>query len=231
VSKECLSTDQLAAAESWSANDARRRHLDSCTRCQSLLLSLDAFMDPPDVPEGTDLEDMRARLTTDFRNGIWQAAPAETEPVSKRHTFSLFRPIWRPALGLAAILALAFGLPRVLNTPSHQQGYILRSDTEPDPHTIITLPPIYTETDGVRTVDLRWRLARDVESYRVLLYDSDFQEIARQETGSDTVLVLTPDTVPISPEFWDQLFWRVYGQQAGDEVARSSMNCLDLPDR
>lgn len=231
MSKECLPIAELAAAGSWSRDDPRRRHLDSCTRCQSLLLSLEAFLHPLDVPDGTDLDDMRARLSTDFRGGFVKTGREQPESSGDHGIFSLFQPIRRPALALAAVLVLALGLPRIIGSLGHHLQIVLRSDTEPDSTTIVALPPVSGEADSTGALLLSWHPTPNVDSYRVVLYDGQFQEVDRFATGGDTVLVLLPHSLPTTVGPWDEVFWRVYGFRAGDEVTRSRMQTLEAPDK
>ena len=54
MSDRCITPEELAEL---SADDPRRGHVDGCPRCQAVMKSFVAFMDPADIPGAADLAD------------------------------------------------------------------------------------------------------------------------------------------------------------------------------
>ncbi|MCK4413750.1 MAG: hypothetical protein KAY32_09415 [Candidatus Eisenbacteria sp.] len=240
--KGCLSIEELAAAASWAPGDPRRRHLDGCTRCQSLLLCLDGFLSPADTPPGSDPVAARDCLVTDFRDekpiGIptRRHMPGTPQRDGKRgHArgllLSLLRPAWRPILALAVLLVVVIELPRMLERPAERARIVLRDGgDQPDARTIRTRPPFSGDEAGSSTVILSWHPVAGIESYRVAFFNTDFQEIAWRQAGADTVMTLLHFDLPVPFEQWGHLFWQVTGWRGQDPVAQSNMTTLDLPE-
>jgi hypothetical protein len=235
VRRDCLSIEELAAGASWPADDPRRGHLESCTRCRSLLLSLEEFLSPTDMPPGADPEAARRKLVTDFRDtapakGAAVDAPT-AEPRERAGGFiaSLFRPAWKPALALAVLLVVAIELPRRFERSVETDRIILRDGgAPPDARAIRTRLPRSGAEAGASLVQLSWHGMADSLSYRVTFFDAEFQEIAQREAGMDTVMTLRPGDLPVPWERWGLLFWQVTGWRGGDPIARSLMASLDF---
>lgn len=238
MTNPCLSLSDLLERDLWPADDPRRVHLEQCPRCQGLLLSYEAFVQPPDIPEGADLDDARARLTTDFRGlKTGRPAPVRTsgpQPAETRaglfDTFMgfLVRPAFRFGLGAAVVVLLLIGLPQVIRSPRYDpDSRVLRnSEQTADLRGITTTIP-QRQADRVL---LRWQTTDEVDAYQVLFFDSGLTEIARFDAGLDTQLVLALDGLPVPSAEWDTLFWRVSGRRGADEVVHSQMMSLELLD-
>jgi len=74
-------------------------------------------------------------------------------------------------------------------------------------------------------VALRWQKSPDADRYRVQLFDTHLEEIARFGAGSDTTLILLPDQLPACSGL---LLWRVQALREGSQVAHSHPTALEL---
>ncbi len=232
----CIPISELAEQDSWPPDDSRHSHLESCPRCQSLLLSYTTFTAPPDIPVGADVDDARARLSTSFCDKKTEnSAPAlesKQQPTTTRASLFdtifdfLLRPPVRFAMGGAVIILLVIGLPRLFDEPRFDPDTRILRDSEPPAgsRSITTAPPVRA-SDGVL---LTWRPAAEVDSYQVLFFDSGFTEIASFNAGLDTMLTLTLDGLSVPNDEWSTVFWRVSGRRGADEVVHSQMMSLDL---
>lgn len=240
MSDKCFDVDQLEMLLQLPIDDPRRLHLEECPRCRSLLVSYQAFLDPPDEPEGAYLQDAHLRLRTALRREILGEAPGEeTEETSAeewerpekergpglivRFLQRLWEPPLRPALAAAAVLVVAFGLYRTLDFGSPPGGpTVLRGGSEGRVDAGVREASRILENGRVQ---LTWGAGMAVDSYLVRFYDAELSELLLLNAGRDTALVLDPAVHPVLVQALDKgpVYWRVTAVQGGDEVSHTKL--------
>jgi hypothetical protein len=204
--------------------DPRRAHLEDCPRCSARVTAFQSFLTMRPLPEGIDLDEARRRLSQALRQEVAGRERASRSRPSFPSGFFLW-PRWKPALGLAAALALGVILVRTTLDRRPDQEIVLRGDSGAGP-AVVLLQPVPAE-DGALL--LRWRKAQDAEGYRVLIYGPDLAEIARIEAGGDTALVLTAARLSQLARPGSAVFWRVATLGRGDQLSLSAPSILRLP--
>lgn len=207
MAKPCPTLEELAAWVDLPANDTRRSHLQHCPRCQAVVASYGAFMDPENLPAGADLQDARQRLSASLDREIGVGGVGDVvRPAAAR-----WRPFSRSSVAaVAAVMVVALGLSlmrgRIEGPP---QRDVLRGG--PDPAAAFSGDIMATDTAGYR---LSWPAAADpTATYRIVVYGADLTEVARLEAGGTTSIELTPPAAAA--------FCQVVVLLHGDEVTRS----------
>ena len=194
-----------------SADDPRRIHVDGCPRCQAVMKSFVAFMDPADVPGAADLADAHARLSDALDREIGTGAKV-VRPGSGFWTPFRVRMI----AAVAAVLVVAVGLSVFRAGPDGLAPGepVLRGVGAPAvPFRVETIP---LESDGFQ---LRWPGVAEATGYRVVVYGEDLLEITGFDVGLETTFKFEP---PIGAAFC-----RVIALRDGDELERSDPAYFD----
>jgi hypothetical protein len=76
---------------------------------------------------------------------------------------------------------------------------------------------------------LGWQPVEGADSYRVLLFDANLEELVRLDAGPATTLTLQTDSVEGLPVAGTLVLWQVVALRRGDELARSRPAGLRLP--
>jgi len=221
LSRQCFEIEDLGGVIASIHGGRRPEHLDACPRCRALLASYRAFIDPPDVPEGSDVRAARNMQVPGLPK--YQESPSkesdlrDTAPRKPRLRFGLpwLRPIW--AVGAVALLVLVFrqvGIETHKNEPSH----VLRGDSQGTATVVEMLSPVRS-TDG--GLVLTWRPVPEADAYAVVFYATDLKETGRKRASGEARLVLPPDETPSSAS-QGPVYWRVIALKAGSEIARSA---------
>jgi hypothetical protein len=221
-------------------DDPRRRHVDACPRCRSLVLAHGSFLDPPeDVEAGQAAEQVSARLDA-FRADLIGGAshPAGTRTRISRPSVGaragrarprawwqrIFSPALRPAWALAAVAvisAIAFVGVRQGRQPGETlvRGAVDRAMGLGAPQML--------EGGAVR---LSWRPAAEpVDGYELVLLSAQLETIARFEAGRDTTLTLPAAALPEAFRSGELLLYRVDARVGRDVVAQSETGSLQKP--
>jgi len=179
-----------------------------------------------EVVAGADPDDAHARLTAFVASEI--GAPGESAADAKdpgrkgllsRLTEGLFM---RPAWVAAALVILAAGV--LWWAPWTPDEIVLRGRTTSDVSQPLTLStPRALSGGGIR---LEWTPMPVAESYQVVLYDKEFNEVARFEPTNETTLDIDRSMLPADAP--GVLIWRVVALQRGDEIGASDPAPLEL---
>ena len=200
------------------------------------------FLEPGPLPEGADLPDAEARLLSALEKeiGVTIAPGARPGPAVARTTPAtgpgrgslldrLFggTPLLRPALALAAVAVVAFGVWSQVR-PAREDGGRLRGPAaSPSPGTWLALPHSASLGDG--RVRLAWSPAAHATGYAVVFLGEDLTELARVGDLRTVELVLERDDLPAGLHSGQVVLWRVTAVAGGDEIARSATSPLTLP--
>ena len=221
----CFDVEQIASVLELPADDARRRHLESCPRCRNLARLYVAFMKARPV-DGARPEEAREHLAQVILQAAGRAdAPESTrqtspsrKTVSRRDAGARWWPLWRlrPA-GLLAAAAVITLVAVVLWQDHPTAPPVLRDDRAPRPGTLSLRPAETVEGGGVR---LTWTRDRGAERYEVRVYDAELDEVYRHPAVPDTTLVLRLSDIP-APSGSPGFVWRVHAFHGDDVVAVS----------
>jgi hypothetical protein len=213
MNDRCLNPEELA---DFPAEDPRWSHVDDCPRCQAVMKSFAAFMDPADVPEGADLADAHARLSAALDREIGSGSsvdpgkPKGPEAQVIRPATSFWNPFRVRALAAAAaVVIVAVGLSVTRYGPeTPPREPVLRAAGD-------VAAPFRCEITGLENGGylLSWPEVEEATSYRVVVYRADLEELMDYDVGDTTSLELE------LPE--DGAFCRVIALRDGDEVKRS----------
>ncbi len=202
MSDRCLTPKELAEL---SPDDPRRAHVDGCPRCQSIMKSFAAFMDPANVPEEADLTDARARLSGALEREIGSGAGAARPGAGFWNPFRV-----RMIAAVAAVMVVAVGLSLFRAGPDGMAPGepVLRGVGAPA--AAFRVDTIHMENGGYQ---LRWLGVAEATGYRVVVYGEDLEEIMGLDVGLETTFKFEqPDGAA---------FFRVIALRDGDELAKS----------
>ena len=221
-------------------HDPRRRHVDGCPRCRSLVLAHGSFLDPPeDVEAGQAAEQVSARLDAfrvDLIGGASHPAGTRTrisqpsvgarpERVRPQAWWQgIFSPALRPAWALVAVAVIS-AISFVGVRQGRQPGEtVVRGTVD---RAMGLGAPEMLESGAVR---LSWRPAAEpVDGYELVLLSPQLETIARFEGGRDTSITLPAAALPEPFRSGAVLFYRVDARVGGDVVAQSETGSLQKP--
>ena len=219
MNDRCLNLEELA---DFPAEDPRWSHVDDCPRCQAVMKSFAAFMDPADVPEGADLADAHTRLSAALNREIGSGGSMDSEDSGSSNA-QVIRPatsFWSPfrvraLAAAAAVVIVAVGLSVTRYGPeTPPQDPVLRGAGD-------VVVPFRCEITVLEKGGylLSWPEVEEATSYRVVVYRADLEELMNHDVGGATSLELK------LPK--DGAFCRVIALRDGDEVARSGPAYFD----
>jgi len=225
MSNDCIEFELIPGILELPSDDLRRVHVEMCPRCSAFLASYQSFVNEEAVA-GADPDDAHARLTAFVASEI--GAPQETAAGAKgptrkgflsRVTEGLFM---RPAWVAAALVVVAAGV--LWWAPWTTDETVLRGSKPADvSQPLVLSEPQKLSAGGVR---LEWTSMSGADSYQVVLYDKDFNEIARLEPTNRTTLDIDRSMLPSDSP--GSLVWRVVALQRGDEIGASDPAFLEL---
>lgn len=205
MNNQCPNPEELT---DFPIEDPRQAHVDDCPRCQAVLMSFDAFMDPSDVPEGADLADAQAGLSEALAVEIGGSAP-DGEVVRPASTFwNPFRLRGIAAAAAVVIVAVGLSMVRISSESPSSQGPVLRGAGD-------MVAPFRCEVTGLEKGGylLSWQGVEEATSYRVVVYRADLDELMNYDVGGATSHEL---------ELLEGgAFCRVIALKDGDEILRS----------
>jgi hypothetical protein len=228
LSNDCIDAEHIPKVLELPVGDSKRRHVETCPRCSAFLASYKAFM-KEEIVAGADPNDAHARITAFLESEI--GAPRETmekaarakDPDRNGIFSSLTRVFYlRPAWVAALLVIVAAGV--LWWRPWTSDRIVLRG---PTPDGVVQPPtlssPQLLSGGGIR---LEWTPMAGADSYQVLLYDIDFDAIARLEPTTETTFVINRAMLPGDTP--STLIWRVVAIQRGDEIGASDPASFEL---
>lgn len=215
----CLKPDEIAIAQLAPADDPRRRHLESCSRCGALAASLDLFRREKDLPDGADLEDADRRLADFLEREIVREPQKKSVPgmsLERKHRRRSSMPmVW----AAAAVLAVAVGLPLFFSGDTEPPGDILLRDGSGfGPAGWSIHEPVVLADGGMR---LAWDAVEGATGYDIQLLDGRQQEAGTLDAGSATELLVTDDVSGLLAGRSRPWYFRVVARDADGELMRS----------
>lgn len=208
MSDRCLNPEELA---DLAADDPRRAHVDACPRCQALLQSYAAFMDPVNVPRGANLEEADSRLAAALDREIGVGGEVVRPAASFWTPFRV-----RTLAAAAAVVIVAVGLS------VFQPGSEVASPDEPvlrgigAPAAPFRCQMAMLDEGGFR---VSWPGIAEATGYRLVVFGEDLTELAEFDVGMETKFELQ------LPE--GAAFCRVIALRDGDELGRSDPAYFD----
>lgn len=205
MSDLCLNPVELAGL---AFEDPRRAHVEGCPRCQAILKSLAAFMDPVEIPAEANLAEADTLLAAALEREMEVVRPAPT-------FWTPFRV--RVLSAVAAVLVVAVGLSLFGGGPDVVPNGepVLRGVDDSAGRFLCH----FDNPTGPGDPQLSWTTFDGATEYKVVAYDLQLKELAVFEAGSETSLVLDP---PLNTSFF-----RVIALKDGDELARSEPAYFD----
>lgn len=127
------------------------------------------------------------------------------------------RPVWKPALGVAIVLIAVLLGGRSLQDRGEMRAPVLR-DGNAASH--LATPSAILLADG--SLRLRWARMDQAESYLILLYGADLQELRAIEGGNETESTLAPGQLQGTPGQAPAVFVRIAALRQRDRIALSA---------
>lgn len=222
VKEHCHSWETLAAVDELAADDPRRSHLARCPRCRARLSAYRAFMAgdwPADLGRPTvELAAARAQLDATLARQIYAADDRPAGRSDRPRNVGRFAVrAWRPALALAAVLVLVFGLQAndsALELAPADPGTepLLRSSSARSPS---DQAPQIVPAPEADTWLVTWQTPPEASGGTVVLYDAELTEVARFAVGDAETFRLRKTAVT-APE--RVAFLRIVFDASGDEI-------------
>ncbi len=243
----CVRVEELGDLLELPADDPRRRHVEGCPRCRTLLASYARFLTPGTPPAGARLEQAEVRLTQVLRGALHgssaapagppaspdraparaQGRPGFWEQLRELANAPALRPAWA-AVAILVVASVAFSLLDIRG-PGRREP-VLRGGAPPARTQAVAKPgllPVAPASGGA--LRLGWTRVPGAEDYEVRLYSADLAQLAALGPTADTTLVLRPQALPARPRPGETVLWRVYARRGGDEIAYSPVGMLRVP--
>lgn len=224
MTDRCFGPEDLDDLLALADDDPRRRHLDGCPACRSLLASYRKYLDPGDLPSDARKDEAELALLSFIDERILGEEPAVDS--GEHASFSLRRlldSLRGPALAPALILIVALAVVTILWStrdamrPERRSGIV--RDLPMEENASGALNPVAELREG--TVELAWQAVEDADGYRIQILSVDLSTVREIDAGDALVASLEPagDGEP--------RFWRVIALKHGSEIARSTL--ISLP--
>lgn len=228
LTNDCFEVEDLQGVIAAIRDGRAPMHLESCPRCRALVDSCREFLDPSDIPEGSNLTEASKRLALPALMGWEDRRSAKdagtskgvgTATATRRARFPFDLRVLRPVLVGAAIILLVWVAREVgqdgdRSTPSR----VLRGDGTAAKARVELQSPIVAADGGIL---LRWRPVRDAERYEVIFYREDLSVVRESSAGELTSLSLSPDEISTLNSN-GAILWRIVAKKGNLEIARSA---------
>ena len=234
MNRECYGIEELGELLAADAEDPRREHVRTCTRCRNLMESLREFQSPARKLPRTEVDRAEERMA----RALERAMSGETAPAGGgrartgqaarltgiRMWFDWWRHPWaRVAAGAAVGVLIAVFAGQLLEGPERPAPGVVRGGRE---HALAAQPPSALSQGGLH---FAWRAQEGIEAYEVIFYDLHLVELARVDAGSAASLEMSAtDLARVAPS-GEQVLWQVVGLRSGAEHARSQPDALVIP--
>jgi hypothetical protein len=209
VEAHCIDVQEIGAVLELPADDPRRRHVEMCPRCRSLVASYTSFVEA-EPADGSDLERVRGMLDARIRAGASRWKPSRSSV--RAFWWQLWlRPLPLLAAGLVVVSAAVYWTSRQPEQSSLRE-------TTPQSRTF-ALSPAEVAADG--SIHLSWSAMTGADQYQVRIYGPDFGEIYRAPNTTETALNVDRAVLPANLPATLDLTWRVFALSQGDVIATS----------
>jgi hypothetical protein len=228
----CLGDDELGELEGLPPDDRRSQHVEQCPRCRARLRSYREFMAEAGPPATAGERLAREAVSAALEREIFGATASQNPmaPPSSLHRArrsfawlpeALRPPVLRPALAVAAVVLIGFGVVQV----ARQLGEggptgTVRGGAGGDGAAAMSVARVVL-ADGRPA--LSWTRLPAAEDYEVLLIGADLTELGRVAVGADSLLVLEPGRLPAAAARESALVCRIVARRGGDEIGRSNL--------
>jgi len=211
MTDRCPSPEEIASLASVARGDPRRAHVESCPRCQAILLSYEEFMAPDEPPPEAHAADASAELESVLRREVLGPTIRHERKMGTRDRLRCFFrvPVLAPA---AAVVAIALIVIAVVE--NGRGGADLRGPAPAPAAPVVA--EMGTDGDGARV--LTWQPPAGCNRSVVVLYAADLSEISRQDVATARSLSL--------PRAHEARYWRVLCLRGNEEVSRSMLQEL-----
>jgi hypothetical protein len=217
----CIRADDLDDVLALAERDPRRRHLETCPRCRSLVDAYALYRAADNAPHeagAAQLTDADRRLTQALEREIAPAAPVRAERRRDSWFERLFQPAMRPAWGLAAVALVLVTVSLWPRTAGREGEITLRQDGGTT--TAFTIEG--ARANGERIV-VAWSEQPGAEAYRLRFYSADLVEVGRLDVGPVREVSLARDSLGFVPQDpLRPLLVRVFALSGGDEIGASA---------
>jgi hypothetical protein len=196
------------------------------------------FLEPGPLPPGADVADAEVRLLAALEQelGVELAAPGVAaappgRPGPLHSAFAWLRgPVLRPALALAAVLAVtAVAWMQAEGPRGERDQPLLRGPATPAAPGGWAARPQAVPA-GAGRVRLTWQPAAGATDYAVVFLGADLTERARVPGLPAPAYELDVRSLPAGLLPGEDILWRVSASAGGDEIARSAAYPLTVPD-
>lgn len=222
MKEPCYPIETYAELSELPDGHPRLRHLEQCARCRSQMILFRKFMHPS-LPEDVAAALDTGELPPAVQRAVWGEGRRSRPSGTSLHTIvkrMLSRPLWRPALGLAAVVILLLVAVRVwVPGPGQRESIVLRG-TDRSTELIADLEQL----PGGR-IRISWDALEGDVDCQVVFYDVQQQELLRLDADGRSQALFDPAALK---EVQDGVLWRVIASRAGAEIARSPMRSLQL---
>ena len=235
MSGSCVPVEELGRVARLPAGHPERRHLDDCTRCQTLLVMLKAFETQSDRPEDAGFEaadpQLRATIEGLLREELARAeSPPVRDPYVRRpatNRTGLWPRLARPRLALAFAALIAVSGAGVVLWRLHEPPTAMRAVPSQLPGgTVFASEPAVQVVGGV---ELRWGEVPGATGYRVVFLDSTLHELARLEPADERAVRLMSNALPAGLVHGATVGWQVEALAGNDRLARTRTRALRVP--
>jgi hypothetical protein len=234
---ECFEVEDIQGVIAAIKEGRRPIHLDGCPRCRALVESCREFLDPSDVPEGSNLTEASKRLALPALMG-WEDRPSAkdastskgvgTATTTRRARFPFDLRVLRPVLVGAAIILLVW-VAREVGQDEDRSGpsRVLRSDGTLAKARVELQTPSTAASGGIV---LRWLPVGDADQYEAIFYREDLSVVRKTNAGQQISLSLSADEVSALSS-GGVILWQVVAKKGSLEIARSAPTQLEFAAR
>ncbi len=230
MSERCIPVEELASVLALPADHARRRHVDSCARCQANAALLRDFEAPAVRPGEArfDSADASLRRSIEALTGVSTDVPAAAAREQRTAWQALADGFAGPRLRLAGALAVVVlaGVVGAAWWASRPSTDVMRSAPSGSATAAFASEPAEAVEGGL---ELRWNAMPGATSYEVVLLGEGLREVGRLAPTTDTHVVLRAADRPAGLAPGAAVAWQVEARSGTDVLASTGTRAIDLP--
>lgn len=189
----CIPMEALGTLDALGPEDPRRRHAETCARCDALWVAYREFV-RADVPRKGRIDDADTRLAAFIKQRIEGVEMAGGSRRVRGRWFEM--PTWRFAAAAAVLVVAAVAVTQWLPGSRGYEDPAVRGG----PRIVVTLDAPRALADG--TVELKWTSVPDADSYQVILLREDLTEVVRMPATGEYAITLDPSALPAGATRW-----------------------------